>query len=124
VSPLSASALVAAGGAIGALMRFWLAVGLNALVGAQLPFATFAANVSGSFLIGLVTILLAAKPALAVLTMTGVLGGFTTFSAFSLETVRLVEEGRAATALGYAGVSVVTCVVAAAAGMALGRAAA
>lgn len=122
MNPLAASALVACGGALGALSRFWVAVVLNKWAGAHLPFATFTSNVTGSFLIGLVAILIGTHAELTAFVMVGVLGGFTTFSTFSLETVRLFEAGRTMAALGYAGLSAVACVVAAALGMALGRA--
>ncbi len=122
MNPLAASALVACGGAIGALSRFWVAVALNKLLGAHLPFATLASNVTGSFLIGLVAIVIGTHAELTAFVMVGILGGFTTFSTFSLETVRLFEAGRTLTALGYAGISAMACVVSAALGMALGRA--
>ncbi|MEM7488088.1 MAG: fluoride efflux transporter CrcB [Pseudomonadota bacterium] len=91
---------VALGGAIGASARY--------LIGAQLarpgfPVAVLSANVVGSFLMGLLVVWLGTRglkgwePFL----LTGVLGGFTTFSAFSLETVTLVERGQAAQAVGY-----------------------
>ena len=122
MNPLAASALVACGGAVGALSRFWVAVALNKWLGAHLPFATLATNISGSFLIGVAAILIGAHAGLAAFAMVGILGGFTTFSTFSLETVRLFEAGRTVHALGYAGISALACVLAAALGMALGRA--
>ena len=94
MNPLAASALVACGGALGALSRFWVDVFLNKWAGAHLPFATFTSNVTGSFLIGLVAILIGTHAELTAFVMVGVLGGFTTFSTFSLETVRLFEAGR------------------------------
>ncbi|MEM6761816.1 MAG: fluoride efflux transporter CrcB [Pseudomonadota bacterium] len=120
---LSASALVACGGALGALMRFWLSVGLDAYAGTHLPFATFTANVVGSFLIGVFSVVLGGQFASVAFLMTGVLGGFTTFSSFSLETVRMLADGRMVTALAYAGASVVFCLAAAAFGIFVARAA-
>ena len=80
----------ACGGAIGAALRYLFSITL------LFPFGTLAVNVIGSFLIGAAFVLLSAKGAdrMLVFTMTGVLGGFTTFSAFSLDTFKLVEDGR------------------------------
>lgn len=122
MSPLATSLLVAAGGALGALGRYWLSVGIVMWMGSSLPLATFTANVVGSFVIGFVVVIAAGHAALVAFALAGFLGGFTTFSTFSLETVRLVEDGRMLLALGYAGLSVVCCVLAAGAGMMLSRA--
>lgn len=121
MNPLAASALVACGGALGALGRFWVAVVLNKVAGTHLPFATLASNLTGSFLIGVMAMLIGHRAELAAFVMVGILGGFTTFSTFSLETVRLVQAGRAVEALAYAGASAAGCVLAAALGMVLGR---
>ena len=95
--------MVSMGGAIGALLRF--------VVGKQVafPFGTLSVNIIGSFLMGLGFVYLASRfdGRLTLLLMTGVLGGFTTFSAFSLDAFRLYEAGRAMFALGYVGISVV-----------------
>lgn len=122
MNPVATSILVAAGGAIGATSRFWVAVILNELAGRHLPFATFATNIVGSFLIGFAALAIGHHAGLTAFVMVGILGGFTTFSTFSLETVRLFEAGRTAEAIGYAGLSAVACVIAAALGMALVRA--
>ncbi|WMS42807.1 fluoride efflux transporter CrcB [Acuticoccus sp. MNP-M23] len=122
ISPIAIGLLVALGGAIGASMRFWLSVTLAEFLGTHLPAATFTVNVAGSFIIGLFAILIGGNQTLTAFAMTGILGGFTTFSTFSLETVRLLEEGRIVHGLAYAGASVVTCVIAAALGMAAARA--
>ncbi|GAB5377118.1 MAG: fluoride efflux transporter CrcB [Acuticoccus sp.] len=121
MNPLAASALVACGGALGALGRFWVAVVLNKVAGTHLPFATLASNLTGSFLIGVMAMLIAHRAELAAFVMVGILGGFTTFSTFSLETVRLFQAGRAIDGLVYAAASAVGCVLAAALGMILGR---
>jgi len=104
---------VALGGALGAVLR-WLA-GLAV----AFPFGTLAVNVAGCFAIGLVWAGLVARwhPFL----ITGVLGGFTTFSAFSLDTLRLVEDGRGTAALGYVAASVMLSLAACAAGLWLVR---
>ncbi|MEM8551813.1 MAG: fluoride efflux transporter CrcB [Pseudomonadota bacterium] len=122
MSPLGASVLVACGGAIGALGRYWLAVVMTGFLGAGLPVGTLIANVLGSFLIGAISIVAAGHYAAVAFWMVGVLGGFTTFSTFSLETVRMLQEGRIAPAAIYAVLSVALCVLAAAGGMAAARA--
>lgn len=93
--------MVALGGALGACLRYL--VGLT--VG--FPLGTLAVNVAGSFAIGVVWVALADKALLLPFLMTGLLGGFTTFSAFSLDTMRLLETGRAAVAFSYVGASVI-----------------
>lgn len=95
--------LVAAGGALGASLRY-----LTFLLVA-FPFGTLTVNVVGSFLMGLAFVALADKgmDRMQPLVMTGVLGGFTTFSAFSLDAVRLMQGGQAALAVGYVVGSVV-----------------
>jgi CrcB protein len=103
---------VAVGGAIGAVARF----GVSALV--VFPIGTLAVNVVGSFLIGVLWVWAASRGAAALpFLMTGVLGGFTTFSAFSLDTMRLVEDGRITGALGYVLASVMLSLLACALGL-------
>mgnify|MGYP001239268888 CR=1 FL=1 len=117
---------VALGGALGALARYGLSLALGEPGAGAFPAATFAANVAGSLLIGLLGGYLASRPlseALREFLGTGVLGGFTTLSAFGVETVRLAEAGHARMALIYAGASVAAGLGAAAAGYALARAA-
>jgi CrcB protein len=113
---------IALGGATGTLLRY--AVGmLLAPATLRFPLATLLINVSGSFLIGwfaeypgLV------NPTLRVGLIVGLCGGFTTFSAFSLETMRLIERGEIARAALYASASVVLCICATALGLAAARA--
>ena len=104
---------VALGGAIGSVLRY-LTI---SVVGG--PVATLAVNVLGSLVMGVLFVTLA--PRLSPLLMTGVLGGFTTFSAFSLDVLRLWENGQAVAAGGYAAGSVVLSVMALVAGAALMR---
>ena len=120
MTPLMASALVAGGGAIGALGRFWVAVLLAATAGTHLPFATFVVNVVGSFMIGLAAVLIGTSLPMKAFFITGILGGFTTFSTFSLETVELMSGGRVAAGLANAALSVAGCLVAASVGLAVG----
>ena len=116
---------VAAGGALGAVGRAGVAAALPS-VGA-FPLQTFAVNVLGSFVIGLVWAGVS-RPDVSLLwgafIVTGVLGGFTTFSTFSLETLQLLEQGEWRTGILYLVLSLVTCVGGAAAGVMLFRAAA
>ncbi len=83
-------------------------------------------NVTGSFLIGLLAELImrkfGASPEMRLFLITGVLGGYTTFSAFSLDAIMLLERGDAALALGYIAASVVLSILAVFAGLALMRA--
>jgi fluoride exporter len=90
---------VALGGAIGATCRFLLAGAIGRRLGSGFPFGTLSVNVIGSFVMGLALVFVLRRPELglqplASFLMTGILGGFTTFSAFSLETVLLIERGR------------------------------
>ncbi len=118
---------VALGGAIGSIGRFWLAGAMAALTGPRFPWGTLLINVLGSFVIGLVAGLtltparVGMQPDLRIFLMTGVCGGFTTFSAFSLQTLELIQAGDVVPAMGYAIGSVVLCVIATYAAWALGR---
>ena len=99
---------VALGGALGAALRWLAGLGVARVAGPGFPLAILGVNVLGSFLMG-AFVAAAARHGLAYLgpfVMTGVLGGFTTFSAFSLEAVTLLERGRAGAAALYVGLSV------------------
>ena len=104
---------VALGGALGAVLRYLVGLAV------AFPLGTLTVNVAGSLIIGIVWALFNAKGLQAWLPfiMTGVLGGFTTFSAFSLHTVRLVEAGRLAAAGGYVMASVLLSLAACAVGL-------
>lgn len=116
--------LAAFGGALGALARWGLAEAFPHSTG--LPWATLAVNLTGCLLLGVLTAVLVARapgspwarPFLGV----GVLGGFTTYSTFAVEVVRLTDAGAAATAAGYVLASVLGGIAAAAAGTMAGRA--
>ena len=102
--------LVALGGAIGAACRYLMGVGVMRLTGpADFPVAVLSGNVIGSFLMGVFVVAAAQKGLthLSPFIMTGILGGFTTFSAFSLEAVTLMERGQIAAAGAYVALSVV-----------------
>ena len=110
---------VAIGGALGAVLRYLCSVAL------VFPYATLFVNVTGSFLMGLAFVVLSGADngpdVYQPLVMTGFLGGFTTFSAYSLDTLRLVEQGDVALAAAYVVGTVCVCLVAVFAGVALGR---
>jgi CrcB protein len=118
---------VALGGAIGSVARFWLTGVMTALTGPRFPWGTLLINVLGSLVIGIVAGItltparIGMHPDIRIFLMTGICGGFTTFSAFSLQTLELLQSGDTVPALGYAIGSVVLCVVATYAGWALGR---
>ena len=100
---------VALGGAIGAALRFLTGVGILRLIGPGFPIAVMAVNVLGSFLIGLFVVFATQRGVtqLNPFVMAGLLGGFTTFSAFSLEAISLFELGVMWQALAYVVMSVV-----------------
>lgn len=118
-------ALVGLGGAIGAILRFLAVNGAGRTFG-DTAWGTAFVNVLGSLLMGLFAVAVVHKMGeggarLSALLMTGVLGGFTTFSAFSLDAFRLYEAGRHGMAAAYVGGSVALSLVALAIGIALGR---
>lgn len=111
--PLAASLQVALGGALGAVLRYQtggaVARWLGPSAAAAFPWATLAVNVTGSFAMGLLAGWLARHDGAEgwrLLLGVGLLGGFTTFSAFSLELLSLIERGAPGLALAYALVSV------------------
>ncbi len=118
---------VAVGGALGSVARFWLAGVMALMTGPRFPWGTLLINVLGSFIIGLVAgftltpVRVAMHPDIRIFLMTSVCGGFTTFSAFSLQTLELLQNGEIVPALGYAIGSVLLCVVATYCGWLLGR---
>jgi CrcB protein len=114
---------VALGGAAGALARHGAQMLALRLTSAGFPVGTLGVNVLGSFLIGLAWVWLSREgaPRLSPLLVTGFLGGFTTFSAFSLDALRLWERGEAMAALAYVVASVALSLAAVAAGVSLAR---
>lgn len=115
---------VAIGGALGASCRWLLGLAIVRQFGTTpLPFAVMTANILGSFVMGLFIVLAAHRGLthLSPLVMTGLLGGFTTFSAFSLETVTLIERGQIGLASLYVLLSVVLSVGGLMAGLWLAR---
>ena len=100
---------VALGGAIGAALRFLTGVGILRFIGPGFPIAVMGVNIFGSFVMGLFVVLATQRGIvqLSPFVMVGLLGGFTTFSAFSLEAVSLFERGAMGQALAYVVMSVV-----------------
>lgn len=116
---------IAAGGAIGALLRFWVSNTVYLLLGRGFPWGTLAVNVLGSLAMGFLFVLLIERLASAAewrgFLLVGLLGAFTTFSTFSIETLNLVEQAQYAKAAINAVVSVLACVGAALLGVILAR---
>jgi fluoride exporter len=109
-------ALVAAGGAMGSVLRHFCNLAALRWFGSNFPWGTLSVNVLGSFVMGVFIELLARRfggsNELRLFIATGVLGGFTTFSAFSLDFVILTERGAMGQALVYALASVVLSILA------------
>ena len=114
------SAYVAAGGALGSVARFGVGLALPPREGA-IPLATLLVNVTGSLLIGVLAPTIAARADARAFLVVGLCGGYTTFSAFSLETVRLMQTGRVGTAMLYTVASVALCLGATWLGLVIGR---
>ena len=109
---------VALGGAGGASARYLVNVAMPRLFGHGFPYATMTVNILGSFLMGVMVVVLAQKGGTraAPFLMTGVLGGFTTFSAFSLDALKLWQAGQGALAAAYVLASVLLSLAAVVAG--------
>ena len=126
IAPLTLLA-VAAGGALGAVGRLLVGSWATATLGTGFPWGTMIVNIAGGFLMGLAAVLLMERAPgawgrLAPFVITGVLGGFTTFSAFSLDALFLIERGEAARAALYVGGSVALSIGALWAGLTVARA--
>lgn len=105
------------GGAIGAISRYCLGNIITKIYGSSFPYGTFCINITGCFLMGLLMTIIVDKgmlsPGWRLFLCVGVLGGFTTFSSFSYETLTLLQEGNLLYSILYAGGSVVLGVLAA-----------
>ena len=116
---------IAAGGAAGSVLRFWMSTWVHSFAGRSFPYGTLAVNVIGCLLMGLLFVLLVERMSGSALwraaLLIGVLGGFTTFSSFSIETFNLLEQGDYLKAGVNALSSLVLCLGATWAGVILGR---
>jgi fluoride exporter len=117
---------IAFGGALGSLARHFVSSGVYGITGTAFPWGIFVVNVMGGFLMGLMVELGALKmtlgPEMRAFLTTGILGGFTTFSAFSLDAALLIERGEFLSAALYMAGSAVLSVLALFSGLALVRA--
>ena len=117
--------MVGMGGAAGSALRFWLGSYLGGRLGSRFPYGTFAVNISGSFLIGMILTVMAEKTQWSAnwryLVPIGFIGGYTTFSAFEYETFRLFQDGQLLTAALNVALSVIVGFVGVWAGAVAGR---
>lgn len=118
--------LVAAGGAVGSVARYLVGAQALRLFGSAWPYSTFAVNIAGGFLMGVLASWLAHRAnanheTARLLLAVGVMGGFTTFSAFSLETALMIQKRAYGQAFTYSAASVLLSVAALFAGLLIAR---
>jgi CrcB protein len=105
---------IAVGGAFGSVLRYGLSTWVHTLVGREFPYGTLAVNVLGCLAMGILFVLLVERMGESTVwragLLIGVLGGFTTFSTFSIETFNLIEQGAMAKAAGNMAASLILCV--------------
>lgn len=118
-------ALIAAGGGLGTALRYLVGLGATRWLGVGFPWGTLAVNVVGSLLLGVVMEVAGQRQIAGVearlVLGTGVLGGFTTYSSFNLETIRLAEQGAWGRAGAYLAATVIVCLLAGVGGVAIAR---
>lgn len=118
--------LATVGGGIGAGIRYLVQVGMIRALGPAFPWWTFAINITGSFAMGVIATMVALRfdnsPEVRTFLATGILGGFTTFSAFSLDAANLMDRHDYGWASGYVAGSVILSIFALYAGIALAKA--
>jgi len=116
---------VVLGGGAGSALRYWMQGLVHDKFGSGFPYGTLTVNVIGSFLIGFLMISMEERflsnPSLRLLLTIGLLGGFTTFSSFSYETMALARDGELLRAFANIGFTVFTCLLATWAGMRIGK---
>ena len=107
---------VAIGGALGSVTRYGVALLMPVMAGSRFPWPTFTVNFVGSFLIGVAYVVIVQKQLITLeyrlWIITGFLGGFTTFSSFSLESFLLLQQGEIIQALVYMLASIICCLIA------------
>jgi CrcB protein len=113
---MSYTLLIFLGAGLGGVFRFWITNGIHFLLGRQFPYGTLVINMTGSFLMGFLFVLIVDRfeyigPQLRSLLLIGFLGGYTTFSSFSLETLILFENGAWMSALLNIVLSVTLCIL-------------
>lgn len=118
--------LIFFGAGLGGVLRYWISNSVYSLLGRQFPYGTLIVNVSGCFLMGLLFVLTLERfdsigSELRALLLIGLLGGYTTFSSFSIETINLFESGSWLSAVLNIFLSTSLCVVAAWLGVLGGR---
>lgn len=121
MTPLASGALIALGSALGGIGRFALNSVVSARLDGPFPWGILLVNILGCLAIG-VSYGASDREWVRYFIMTGVLGGFTTFSAFSLDTLKLAEAGRWGLAGAYVAASLATCLIAVWLGVMIGRA--
>ncbi len=109
--------LIFIGAGLGGVFRYWISNSVYWFVGRQFPYGTLVVNVSGCFLMGLLFVLILERfngigPPLRSLLLIGLLGGYTTFSSFSIETLNLFENGAWISAFLNISLSVILCIAA------------
>jgi CrcB protein len=117
--------MVCLGGAVGTAARYLMGVSIQAAFGPSFPVGTLAVNLVGSFLVSMLMVLGADKglisTPLRIVLCTGVIGGFTTYSSFNFETMRLLQQGSVGLGLLNVGATVVGCLVMGALGFFVGH---
>jgi CrcB protein len=123
--PLNQVLAIAAGGAVGSVLRFWMSTWVHTFAGRSFPYGTLTVNVVGCLAMGFLFVLfidrLSDNNVLRAGILIGVLGGFTTFSSFSIETLNLIEQGAWVKAAANMTGSLLLCVGATWIGVILGR---
>jgi len=122
---LKALIFIAIGGAAGAVLRYGASLSVYSLLGKGFPYGTLFVNVSGSLLMGLLSVIMLERfnigPEWRAAVLVGVLGSFTTFSTFSIETLNLLEQGDVMRAMTNIVLSVLVCLAAVWFGVLIGR---